>query len=339
MNQPSNDSASSGKTTHAPPDWFRGAEIILGFISVAISLLVILNPGYGPETLVLLLSLGLIFNAVRMISAGGIRYLPRGFRGIGLAAGVVVVLVVSLEFLSPGLGVSALISLLASALVIQGGARLANVAHAGHPRWLRVSALTVGSLTLLLAGITLLEPNLALLTLVALLTVVLLINGVESIISGVRPSSKKQLTLLKLIVFSIFYGFVNINWIDLFATSAPAYHIWLILTYMAPFGVLLVFQGFKDWQLALSLGLLVSLMNDVGYYFTGDLLFGLQVQLVPWLAGQLGFLGNTPIFTFQGGLFTFPVTSWLMGLSIYSRIAVVAGVLFHWWKYPSELIT
>jgi len=27
-----------------------------------------------------------------------------------------------------------------------------------------------------------------------------------------------------------------------------------------------------------------------------------------------------------------------MGLSIYSRIAVVTAVLFHWWRYPSELV-
>ena len=328
----------SEKMAQNPPDWFRGAEIIFGLVSVLISMVIILNPGYGNGTLVLLLSLGLFFNAVRMISTGGVGHLSRSFRGIGLIGGALVVTIVALGFFSPGLGISTVISLLASGLIVQGAARIANVAHAGHPRWLRVSALTVGSLTVVLASVTLLEPNLALVSLVALLTIVLLINGFESIISGVRPSSRKQLTLLKLIVFAIFYGFVNINWIDLFATSAPGYHIWLILTYIAPFGVLLVFQGLKDWQLALSLGLLVSLLNDVGYYFTGDLLFGFHVPLVPWLAGQLGFLGNTVLFVFQGGFFTFPVTSTLMGLSIYSRIAVVTAVLFHWWRYPSELV-
>jgi len=156
-------------------------------------------------------------------------------------------------------------------------------------------------LTLLLAGASFALPDLALLSLVILLTFVLLVNGIESIIAGIRPSSKKQLTLLKLILFALFYGFVNINWIDLFATSAPYYHIWLILTYLAPFGVLLVFQGFKDWQLALSLGLLVSLVNDLGYYFSGDLLFGFHVQLLSWLAGQLGFLGSRVLFVFQRG--------------------------------------
>jgi hypothetical protein len=145
------------------------------------------------------------------------------------------------------------------------------------------------------------------------------------------------LVLIKLLLFSVLYGFVNINWIDLFATTAPYYHIWLILAYFAPFGVLLVFQGLKDWQLALSLALLVSLINDLGYFFAGDLLFGFHVQLIPWLAGQLGFLGSEVLFSFQGGLLTFPVTSTLMGLSIYGRLALTGGILYHWWRFPKRL--
>jgi hypothetical protein len=173
--------------------------------------------------------------------------------------------------------------------------------------------------------------------LVALLAVVVLINWIEGIVTGLRPTDRRQITLLKLILFSAFYGSVLVNWIDLYATTAPAYHIWLVLTYMAPFGVLIVFQGFKDWQLAVSLGLLVSLTNDVGYYFVGDLLFGFHVQLIPWLAGQLGFEGGKLLFGFQGGAFNIPVTSALMGLSIYARMAVVATVLYHWWKHPTKL--
>lgn len=73
--------------------------------------------------------------------------------------------------------------------------------------------------------------------------------------------------LIKLILFSALYGFMNINWIDLFATSAPYYHIWLILAYFAPFWVLIVFQGLKDWAISASLALLVSLINDLGYFF------------------------------------------------------------------------
>lgn len=325
--------------TQNPPDWFRGAEIILGMISIIISVAIFLNPGYGTATLILLLSFGLLFNAIRMIATGGVMVLERSFRGVGLAGGALVLAIVLLVVFYPGLGLSTIISLLASGLIIQGLGRITHVAHRGHPPWVRGSAFSVGLLSLFLAGATLAFPDLALVSLEAVLTLVLLVNGVETMISGIRPSSRKQLTLLKLILFSLFYGFVNINWIDLFATSAPYYHIWLILTYMAPFGVLLVFQGFRDWQLALSLGLLVSLVNDLGYYFSGDLLFGFHVQLSSWLAGQLGFLGNQVLFVFQGGILTFPVTSTLMGLSIYGRVAVVSAVLFHWWRFPSELIT
>src|SRR5207247_1682375 len=152
----------SEKMAQTPPDWFRGAEIILGLTSVLISMVLVLNPGYGTDTLVLLLSFGLLFNAVRMISSGGVAHLSRSFRGVGLVGGAVVVTIVVLGFFSPGLGVSTLISLLASGLIIQGAARLANVAHAGHPRWLRVSAFTVGSLTVVLAMVTLRKHTLAL---------------------------------------------------------------------------------------------------------------------------------------------------------------------------------
>lgn len=180
-------------------------------------------------------------------------------------------------------------------------------------------------------------PGVAALTLVPLLGVVVLINGVEMVVWGLRPTDTRQITLLKLILFSAFYGLILINWIDLFATTAPAYHIWLVMTYMAPFGVLIVFNGSKDWQLALSLGLLVSLMNDVGYFFIGDLLFGFHRPLLPWVEGQLGFMGNQPLFVFQGGAFNIPVTSTLMGISIYARVALVSFVLYHWWRHPGRI--
>ncbi|MCL4540240.1 MAG: hypothetical protein M1378_11705 [Bacteroidetes bacterium] len=95
-------------------------------------------------------------------------------------------------------------------------------------------------------------------TLVGILTITIVINGVESIVSGIRPSSPKQIALIKLIGFAVFYGFLIVNWIDLFGSGAPGYHVWLILICFAPFDMLLVFQGLKDWQLALGLGLIVS---------------------------------------------------------------------------------
>ncbi len=319
------------------PYWLRVAEVVFGIVSVAIAVVVLANPAAGAQDMVLLLAFALTFSAIRMIAAGSARKELMSLQGIGLATGgiLALALVIAVVFL-PGLSVRTLILLLAWSLTIQGLGRILHSAGRGPPRWLRGSALATGLVMVLLAAVVEVVQGVALATLAVLLAVTVLVNGVETVVSGLRPTSRRQLTLLKLILFSAFYGLILINWIDLYGSQAPGYHVWVILIMMAPFGVVLVFQGFKDWQLALSLGLLVSLMNDLGYYFVGDLLFNFHVQLIPWLGNQLGFRGDLVLFTFEGGFFSFPVTSILMGASIYGRLAVVAAVLYYWWRKPSR---
>lgn len=321
-----------------PALWFRVLEVFLGLGSVVVSIVVLANLDYGTTQLVELVALALLFSAVRMIGTGGIKKEIMSIEGLGLiGGGLLAVVFVLVAVFFPGLSFETLVYLFAITLTIQGLSRVFHSLRRGPPAWLRVSALAVGGLTLLLAAIAVAVPNIAALTLVPLVAIIVLASGIEMIVWGLRPTDPRQITILKLIFFSAFYGLVLINWIDLYATSAPAYHIWLVLTYMAPFGVLLVFQGRKDWQLALSLGLLVSLMNDVGYFFVGDLLFGFHRALIPWVEGQLGFQGTQILFYFQGGAFNIPVTSLLMGATIYGRIAVVAVILYHWWRQPSRL--
>jgi uncharacterized membrane protein HdeD (DUF308 family) len=318
------------------PKWLRAVDVAVGVISLLAALIIALNPSYGTNTIATLLILSLVFGAFRMFMTGEVRQLSAAFRGLGVAAGLMSLAILAFLLLSPGLGFQTLVLLVAAAMAIQGVNNLAHVLHRGHPRWLRVSSLTVGVLILILAVVAVLLPGPAVVTLVALLALNLGVTGLSSLITGIRPETKAQQTLVKLVVFALVYGFLNVNWIDLYYNEVPGYHIWLILTYLAPFGVLLVFQGLKDWQLALSLGLLVSLCNDVGYFFAGDLLFGFHVDLVSWLEGQLGFLGNKVLFEFQGGAIRFPVTSILMGLSIYARVAAVAALLYHWWRVQAK---
>jgi uncharacterized membrane protein HdeD (DUF308 family) len=333
-------SANLGRLTRVRPEgyapiWYRLAEVFLGLASVAVAVVVLANPTFGIDELVLLLGVSVALNGARMVVTGGIKKQLMSVEGIGLVGGgVATLLIVVLVWAFPGITLAAIVTILAVALTMQGLGRILHAAGRGHPGWLRGSALVTGLFTVVVAVFVALVQGVALYTLAVTLAVVVLLNGVEGVVSGLRPTNRRQLTLLKLVLFALFYGLVLINWIDLYATAAPAYHIWLVFTYMAPFGVLIVFQGFKDWQLALSLGLLVSLTNDVGYFFVGDLLFGFHVSLVPWILGQLGFQGNTVLFYFQGGAFNFPVTSLLMGASIYARIVVVAAVLYHWWTTP-----
>jgi hypothetical protein len=311
---------------------------MFGLLTVVASAIVITNPGLGTQSLVPFLSLALVFNAIRMIAAGGVREHLVSFEGIGLAAsGAIALTLVVAVVLVPGLSVQTLVFLLAVSLTVQGLGRMLHSLGRGPPKWLRVSSLGTGVTMVLLAAVVEFVQGVALLTLAELLALTVLVSGAEAVVAGLGPTNPRQFTLLKLVVFALFYGIVFVNWIDLFNGGAyiyvfPGYHIWVLIAYLIPFGLLLVVKGRKDWELALSLGLLASLGNDLGYFVVGDAYFGFNVNLLDWYAHQFGFYGSTTLFTFNGGFFSFDVPSWLMGVTIYGRIAVVLLSLRHWWS-------
>jgi len=320
------------------PYWFRVLEVVFGLATATLALAVITNPDYGADNLVPLLSLALIFSAVRMIMSGGMRKQLKTFHGLASAGGGAVALaLVVAAVLVPGLSLQTLVFLLAVSLTIQGLGRMLHSVGRGLPKLLRGPSLAAGMAIVLLAAVVELVQGVALLTLVELLALIVLVGGAEAVLSGLGPTNPRQITLLKLVVFAAFYGIVFVNWIDLFNGGAfiyvvPGYHIWVLIAYLIPFGLLLVIQGRKDWELALSLGLLASLGNDLGYFVVGDAFFGFHVGLLDWYAHQFGFYGSTTLFVFNGGFFSFNVPSWLMGAAIYGRIAVVALSLRHWWN-------
>ncbi len=318
------------------PFWYRAAEVLFGIASAAIALIVITNPSLGEQNLILLLSFALIFSAVRMIATGSVKRSLVSVEGLGLAGGGLIALaIVVAVVVDPGLGLQTLVFLLAVSLTIQGLGRILHSWGRGTPRLLRGSALATGIGMVLLAAVVEFVRGIASLTLVELLALTVLVSGAEAVVAGLGPN-RRQMTLLKLVVFAAFYGIVFVNWIDLFNGGAyiyvvPGYHIWVLIAYMIPFGVLLLIQGRKDWELALSLSLLASLGNDLAYFVVGNAFFGFDVNLVDWYAHQFGFYGNTVLFVFNGGVFSFGVPSWLMGAAIYGRIAVVTLSLRRWW--------
>jgi hypothetical protein len=144
-------------------------------------------------------------------------------------------------------------------------------------------------------------------------------------------------TLLKLFLFAFVYGLIFCNWVDLFAggayiTAIPGYHLWFLMMLFIPFFIVTLLFGRKDMELTLALGLLASLMNDIFYFVIGDAFFGFNVTILPWWANQFGFNGWNPCFVFHGGFFSFTVVSWMMGLSIYARIAAVVLLLRYYWR-------
>ncbi|MEM4469196.1 MAG: hypothetical protein QXS32_09040 [Candidatus Nezhaarchaeales archaeon] len=149
----------------------------------------------------------------------------------------------------------------------------------------------------------------------------------------ITGSSRREL-LAKLIAYSSIYGLIHVNYIDLVTpgSSIPGYHLWLIALYFAPFVPILFVLGFDDWELLVSMGLTASLMNDLFYYPIGMVLFGREVDLVDWYTFQLGFNGLRVDWSLNLGFTLIPVSSLLMGASIYARIILTVMLLHKWWR-------
>jgi hypothetical protein len=329
----------------------RFAQVLLGLISTGFAIVVLAAPQLSLSGLLVLLAEAVGLLSAQSVLAGG-RFLSaeraalqvpaawwRSIRSLGMVAiGLVAALLAAFAVLDPALAVQAAVVVLAGAMISQGFGKILQGTGVSMPPWLRGSTAATGLFIVAIVLLSLLFNGFVLDTFAVLVGVILLVSGLETVVAGLHPTDPRQFVLLKLVFFSSFYGLILINWIDLFGKTVPAYGIWLLLTYMAPFGVLIVFQGLEAWPLATSLGLLVSLNNDVGYFFVGNLIFGFHEPLGPWISGQLGFHGSQIVTVFYGGDFTIDVTSWMMGLSIYLRAAVVGLILYYWWQRPAQIV-
>jgi len=161
------------------------------------------------------------------------------------------------------------------------------------------------------------------------------------------------------LIFSILYGFIFLNYIDIITPGGAfgGYHLWLTIMYFFPF-VALTLSFPRNWQLTIGLGLVASLMNDVFYGLIRNFISGpydLTRYYTLWLIPS-----NAPLFELNLGFAIIQVTSWMMALSIYARIVFVyflirtwkdqakirclseaktkkTGLLAKWWKtIPSE---
>ena len=128
--------------------------------------------------------------------------------------------------------------------------------------------------------------------------------------------------------FSVFYGLVFLNYIDIITPGGVygGYHLWLSVMYFFPF-VALTLSFPRNWQLTVGLGLVASLMNDVFYGLIRSLIgpYDLTRYYTLWLIP-----GNATLFELNLGFTVIPVLSWMMALSIYGRIVIVYFLLRVW---------
>lgn len=174
------------------PFLMRVLGAAFGIISIVLAVIVLLRPDVGILTLVIFLSVGLLIEGFRRISLGYTQEAPsRKIRSFRIGIGGVIVIFSLIIMINPGIGVQALIILLALALFVQG---IWRISHGWVSKrlsgTLRAIYIGIGFITLIFSGLALVYPEFAQMTLVLLLAFVLLMNGIGSIFHGVLGIKK-----------------------------------------------------------------------------------------------------------------------------------------------------
>jgi uncharacterized membrane protein HdeD (DUF308 family) len=169
------------------PGWMRAAEIVLGLVSLIAGVWVVIYPSIAFLTLVLLLSIGLIFLGWRDILIGAMgKMMPTWLRAANIVLGILAFALSVVVIAEPGFAELTLVLLLYIALFVRGVAGISMGATAKiFSTPLRAASIAAGALSVILSLVFLALPGLAIATLILLLSIGLLITGLEAIAAGV----------------------------------------------------------------------------------------------------------------------------------------------------------
>src|ERR671913_125004 len=171
----------------------RILQIIVGIIAIALSIAVIINPGFGIEILVFLLSISLFVVGIERISIAFLPYIRKSSTRIGnIVLGGLAILFSIIVIGFPFFTIGFLVTLLALGLLFIGAARIVHgVIDKQTSKWSRIFLVTVGILSIGISFMVFMSPSFGIFILTFVLAVNLLIIGIESIVHG--ASGKRNL--------------------------------------------------------------------------------------------------------------------------------------------------
>ena len=165
----------------------RILQIIVGVIAIALSIAVIVNPGFGIEFLVFLISIILFIVGIERISIGFLPNMTKSSRITNIVLGGLTIGLAIVVIAFPIFAIGFLVTLLAVGLAFIGIARIAHgIFDKQASKWSRAFLIGVGILSIIVSFMVFAIPSLGLFILAFMLAVNLLIIGIESIALGVE---------------------------------------------------------------------------------------------------------------------------------------------------------
>jgi uncharacterized membrane protein HdeD (DUF308 family) len=160
--------------------------MIMGLIAIGAGVIILAEPGLGILTLALILSITLLILGISRLARGLSHELfTKKHRALDVIAGVISIILGLVVSADPMLGASTIVLLLAFAAMIYGITTIILGALVNRlPKFARGFLVLTGILSVIFSVAVLDLPALGLLTLVVMLTVSFLVNGIESIVSA-----------------------------------------------------------------------------------------------------------------------------------------------------------
>jgi uncharacterized membrane protein HdeD (DUF308 family) len=170
------------------PLWSRALRLIFGFLAIGASILALALPAVALVTLMLMLSFSMLFLGLSKLARGiSLTPLSKGHRALDLATGLLGIAIGIIVLLFPKLGFGTLIFMLAIGTMSYGIASVGIGASTTRlTKALRALVLMSGVLAIILSLMVMISRPVAILSLVFLLSVSLMIGGVETIVVAVK---------------------------------------------------------------------------------------------------------------------------------------------------------
>jgi uncharacterized membrane protein HdeD (DUF308 family) len=171
----------------------RILQIIIGVIAIALSIVVLANPGLGIEFLIFLLSLTLLVVGIERVSISFLPYIRKSSTRISnIILGGLAILLSIIVIAFPSFAMGMLVTLLALGLLFIGIARIVHgVTSKNTSKWSRIFLVAVGIISIGVSIMVFVNPVVGIVILTFVLAINLLIIGIESIVHGV--SGKKNI--------------------------------------------------------------------------------------------------------------------------------------------------
>jgi uncharacterized membrane protein HdeD (DUF308 family) len=166
---------------------WRVVEIVGGLIVVAAAIIALADPQFVVNAFVIVIAAGLVLGGLFRIGVGVFaEVLPSTLRALNTGGGIIAFVLGIAALLDLGAALSILIAILALALLLIGAFEIGFGVARHPPKWLQVSIVVLGVLTIILAGVVVIDPSIGTGIIAAVLALALLFVGTRNIVHGVR---------------------------------------------------------------------------------------------------------------------------------------------------------